>query len=200
MENVESAPACRWAPTPWPAAARSPPLASLPSPLPPSSTLPLTVSARSPSRQPYLSRLPSPAHGMHTPRSCTGTLARPSSTRTRTATGRAPPSLSDSTSPSAKVGTRGALSPRTLVLRAGCTPQPHPPPPQLSNPRPPNPLRARTALPRLLLKISRPIDPADDSESMALSALSTLKLTLHATFVAGGVTWKRDFVSPGVIK
>ena len=26
--------ACRWAPTPWPAAARSPPLASLPSPLP----------------------------------------------------------------------------------------------------------------------------------------------------------------------
>ena len=47
---------------PWPAATRSPPLASLPSPLPPSSTLPLPVSARSPSRHPYLSRLPSPAH------------------------------------------------------------------------------------------------------------------------------------------
>ena len=50
--TFESAPACRWAPTPWPAAARSPPLASLPSHLPPSSALPLTVSARSPSRHP----------------------------------------------------------------------------------------------------------------------------------------------------
>ena len=55
-------PLAGWVPTPRPAAARSPPLASFPSPLPPSSTLPLTVSARSPSRQPYLSRLPSPAH------------------------------------------------------------------------------------------------------------------------------------------
>ena len=45
---VKSAPACRWAPTPWPAAARSPPLASLPSPMPPSSTLPSVTSVTAP--------------------------------------------------------------------------------------------------------------------------------------------------------
>ena len=50
--QVESAPACRWAPTPWPAAARSPPLASLPSPcLPPPLSRPPRRIAKTPGRR-----------------------------------------------------------------------------------------------------------------------------------------------------
>ena len=35
---------------------------------------------------------------------------------------------------------------------------------------------------------------------MPLSSLSTLKLTLHATFTVGGKKWHRELTSPGVIK
>ena len=37
-------------------------------------------------------------------------------------------------------------------------------------------------------------------EHRPLNQLSTLRLTVHAEFTTNGVTWRRDFASPGVIK
>ena len=51
-----------------------------------------------------------------------------------------------------------------------------------------------------LMKIRRPCKPNSPSEHLPLNRLSTLKITLHGEFTRNGVTWRRDFPSPGVIK
>lgn len=61
-------------------------------------------------------------------------------------------------------------------------------------------LSTREGTVKTLLKIRRPADPVSPDDSMPLSRLSTLKLTLHVTFHREDSEWTRDFVSPGVLR